>query len=160
MKVTFKPSKPKAEFYILKAKTYDGVRAEFDRRTHSGCYHANPGHSYKTDADDVVISISMTCSPTIEMPNWPHAKKLKGKEKKNWDSMIKALKKHEAEHHTIYLKDTKVFKAKLKTAGNFPEADFATKMSEFYSSAQTHQEEFDVKTNHGGKTGVKLPPVP
>lgn len=159
MKVNLKIGKPKTINYTIKAKSYNDAHDELDKRTEWGEYKSNLKYAFQDMKDGTVTQITFTAKPTIEMPKWANASKLKGQEKKNWDAMIKALKRHEMGHHEIVLTDTKAFKKKREKLGNFPKSDFNKVITEFATAAKDNQVNYDRKNDHGAKEGVGLPPV-
>lgn len=159
MKVTIKIERVKKIPYQVKAKSYDEVRSFFDRRGSAACYEANPTYKFSFDKDQKINSITIVSKPTIAWPKWPYSSKLKGEEKKNWDAMIKALAKHEDGHVAIFEADAKAFKAEREKMGGFPKGDIGKVMTAFFTKCQKNQNMYDAKTDHGGKEGVKLPPV-
>ena len=147
MKVVLKIASPSTSAYRVKGKDLKEA-AEYMR--------SNPNFSYK-HKDGNTNQITITAKPTIAMPQWPGASKLKGNDKKAWNSMMRALAKHEAHHHKIFETDAKKFKKETEAAGDIPKGETAGKMTAFFTASQTNQDKYDTRTNHGEKEGVKLP---
>lgn len=156
MKVNLKIPSPSTVAYKVKGKDYTEAANFLLSKPFTACYKANPNYSHK-HKDGNTHQISITAKPTITMPQWPGANKLKGDEKKCWNSMMRALAKHEAHHHKIFETDAKKFKKNTEAAGDFPKGEMASKMTEFFTASQTNQDKYDTSTKHGEKEGVKLP---
>jgi predicted secreted Zn-dependent protease len=150
------PKSPKEVPYAVKGKTIADAAEFIRKRDTAACYTPNPNYSFGFDGDQC-NALTITAAPTVKMPNWAGASKLKGQEKKDWDSMIAALKKHEATHHTKWEKAAKDFKKAREKEGDFPKSDVASVMSAFFTKAQKVMDSYDSKTNHGIKEGVTLP---
>lgn len=159
MKVTIKIERVKEVPFQVRAKTYDEAQAFFDRRGSAACYEANPSYKFGFDDAKNVDSIAIVSKPTIAFPNWSLASKLKGQEKKNWDAMIKALRKHEDGHVAIFDADARAFKAAREKEGGFPKKEIDKVMAEFFGDSQKNQDKYDTRTGHGAKEGVELPPA-
>lgn len=157
MKVNLKIASPKTKPYKVKGKDYTEAANFLINKPFSACYEANPSYKHKFNNEGQTNEITLTAKPTITMPQWPGASKLKGDEKKWWAAMMKALAKHEDGHHKIFDKDAKKFKKDTEAAGDFPKGETAGKMTTFFTSSQGNQNTYDSKTNHGEKEGVTLP---
>lgn len=150
-----KPGKP----IKAKGKTYDEVAAFLENLSYIGCYDTNASYNYAKDDNLIVTSVTIIARPTIAMITWSGSSKLKGQEKKNWDAMIRALARHEAEHHKIFTNDAKAFKRNQNRVNDLHEDDLPEKMQTFFAESQKRQDAFDTRTGNGSKTGVVLPPV-
>ena len=157
MKVILKISSPKTVNYKVKGKTYTEAANFLINKPFSACYEAHPSFKHKFDNAGNTNQITITAKPTITMPQWPGASKLKDDEKKHWAAMMKALAKHEKKHHKIFEDDAKKFKKSAEADGDIPKADVPAKMNTFFTDSQGNQDSFDHKTDHGKKEGVVLP---
>lgn len=156
MKVTLSIKTPKTTNYAVKGKDYTEAAEYLLSKPFSACYDAHPDYDYDFDGDKVT-SITVKAVPTITMPNWSGASKLKDDEKKWWNAMMKALDKHEKNHHDKWVKSAEDFKKAREKAGDFPKKDIAKTMNAFFAEAQKVQDKYDSQTNHGEKEGVTLP---
>ncbi|MEW9920886.1 DUF922 domain-containing protein [Marimonas sp. MJW-29] len=157
MKVTLRIPSPREIPYAVKGKTYDEARDFLLSKPFAACYKANPDYTEKHDNDGNTYEIIVTAKPTITIPTWNGASKLKGDEKKHWTAMLAALRKHEAKHHKIFEDDAKAFKKSMVKEDPFPKEDVGGKMYDLFSASQDKQDAYDKKTNHGEKEGVVLP---
>lgn len=157
MKVILKIASPKTINYKVKGKDYTEAAIFLLDKPFSACYEANPTFAFKKDKSGNTSQITITAKPTITMPQWAGASKLKGDEKKWWNSMLKALAKHEDGHHKIFADDTKKFQKATEADGDFPHKDTAGKMKTFFTESQGNQDKYDKSTRHGEKDGVTLP---
>ena len=157
MKVVLKIPSPGTAAYKVKGKDYSEAANYLINKPYSACYEANPAYSHKFNDAGNTHQITITAKPTITMPQWAGAVKLKGDEKKWWGSMMRALAKHEAKHHKIFETDARAFKKAAEAAGDFPKAETAGKMAAFFVGSQSNQDKYDKRTSHGEKEGVSLP---
>lgn len=157
MKVILKIPAPKPIDYKVKGKTYTEAAEYLLSKPFAACYKSNPSFKQKFGDSGNTTQITLIAKPTITMPVWPGAGKLKGQEKKDWDSMIAALNKHEKKHHSIFETDAKKFKKDTEAEGDVPKGDVPAKMNAFFTKSQENQNKYDKKTNHGEKEGVVLP---
>lgn len=157
MKVKLNIVKPRIVPYAVKGKTYEEAANYLASKPFAACYAANSQYTAKKDKSGNTVEIAVICKPSITMPNWPGAKKLKGEEKTCWDKMIVALKKHEQKHHTKYEADLKAFKKEFEAAGDFPFKETAQKMKAAFAKCQKTQDAYDSQTNNGISEGVDLP---
>ena len=157
MKVTLDIKKPKSANYVVKGKTIAEAAKFMRDKPYAACYKANPGYDFAKDKDGKVTSIKLKAAPTIAMPVWDGAKKLKDQEKKDWAAMMSALQKHEDNHHKKWEKAAKDW---AKTAGkrdDITKDTVAGVMNDFFTKAQGVMDKYDGSTNHGEKEGVTLP---
>ena len=157
MKVNLKIPAPSTVAYKVKGKDLAEAANFMRSKPFAACYKANPKPSHKFNDDGMTHEISIAAKPTITMPQWAEARKLKGDDKKSWNSMLRALAKHEAHHHKIFETDAKKFKKDTEAVGDFPKGETAGKMTAFFTASQKNQDSYDARTNHGEKEGVKLP---
>lgn len=156
MNVTLNIANPKPADYKVKGKDITEAAAFMRSSPYAACYKANP--TFDFDWDDVTCTgLVITAAPTIAMPKWPGASKLKGQEKKDWQKMMTALKKHEDSHHKKWKKAAEDFKKAREKAGDFPKKDVAKTMKAFFTKAQGVMDKYDGSTNHGESEGVTLP---
>lgn len=157
MKVNLKISSPGTKPYKVKGKDYTEAANYLLSKPFAACYNANPDYSHKFNDDGNTHQITITARPTITIPQWAGASKLKGDEKKWWTSMMRALAKHEAKHHKIFETDAKKFKKATEAGGDFPKGETAGKMLALFTASQANQDKYDTSTRHGESEGVKLP---
>ncbi|MEP5728291.1 MAG: DUF922 domain-containing protein [Sulfitobacter sp.] len=156
MKVNLQIASPKTIFYPVKGKDYTEAATYLIEKPYSACYEANP--TYKTKySDGTTTEITIKAKPTITLPKWNGASKLKGDEKKYWTSMMTALKKHEARHHKYFVDAAKKFKKSRESDGDVPNDDVAKVMNAFFTAGQAEQDAYDNRTDHGVSEGVVLP---
>lgn len=168
----------------VKGATLDDVRDALNKHKHWGEYTCPLSTGWKTSGKKKYITeISLTTKPEIAMPVWSNYSKASKADKDAWDTMYAKLMKHERNHHALalevialYIKEVDeknsaidavnkkieketdpkkqeklrddfdavtetVLKARLKTVGQ---------------DLQDVQDEYDTKSDHGKKEGVKL----
>ncbi len=104
--------------------------------------------------NNVVTEVVLKPTGTITMPNWPKAKDLDASKKKEWDAMIKSLRKHEDEHFKKFVDWYDTLPKALKKLGDCS----GKKVDEFLNKAidkhKKTQKDFDKSSKNGAKDGV------
>ena len=155
MKVTLKIPKPAAKTWTVKGKTVDELSKNMKKHKWWGRYVSNPNYSYK-DKGAIVTELVFKPKPVIYMPVWSEYSKASKADKKSWDDMYKALKKHEENHHTILLSESEAWKKTMDKLGDLDKKKMEVEWVKFNKATQAKQDGYDTKTDHGGKEGVTL----
>lgn len=149
-------SKPALKKTNVSGKTLEEVSKKLDKLPAWGKYDCEIKYSYKTDASGNVTEVTLTGKPVITMPIWKEWSKGDRESQKKWDIMWVKLKRHEEEHHNKTLGEIKKLEAKMKKAKSLSEKDFKKMMDQFYKDLSKAQKDYDKKSDHGKKEGVKL----
>ncbi|GAA6199184.1 DUF922 domain-containing protein [Aquicoccus sp. SU-CL01552] len=155
MKVTLKIPKPASNKWTVKGKTIEDLFKNLKKHKWWGRYRSHSECSYKKK-DGVVSDFILKAKPEIIMPVWANYSKASKEEKKSWDDMWKALKKHEENHHVIFKKEAEAWKKAMEKAGDLDEAKVIKAWNKFGKEAQGKQDAYDKKSDHGIKEGVIL----
>lgn len=155
MKVTLKIPKPTSKTWTVKGKTSDELYKNMVKHKWWGRYLSNPNYGYK-DKAGIVSELIFKPKPVIYMPVWSDYSKASKADKKLWDDMYKALKKHEENHHTILLSEAASWKKAMDKLGDVDKEKMETEWVKFNKATQAKQQSYDTKTHHGEKEGVSL----
>jgi len=155
MKVTLKYSKPASQKWTAKGKTMDDLLKNLNKHGWWGRYRAQPSYSYK-EKNGTVSGFTLKAKPIVIMPAWSDYSKATKDQKKSWDTMWKALKKHEDNHHVIFDTAAKAWKKAMDKAGDVDAKEAKSKWDAFIKDTQGKQDAYDKKTGHGEKEGVIL----
>ena len=182
--VKAKISKPSSKSGIkVKGTTLDEIRADLNRYKHWGEYDAKADATYKKNGDKMIVEVTITAKPEIEMPVWKGYSKAPKDAKDAWDAMYAKLQKHETNHHNLSLEvfakfameietknaeiekinkalekesDEKKRQAILKGFEPMTETVMKARLVQLSSDLQGAQDEYDTKSDHGKKEGVKI----
>jgi predicted secreted Zn-dependent protease len=155
MQVTLKITAPSVSYYGVKGKTREQVFASLNAHGWWGRYRSNEAVAYassKTDIDGMTV----TCRAVVLLPKWTEATKASKEDQKSFAGMLKALEKHERNHHTIFEDAAKAFKKTLETGKDLPKTKAMKAWSDFTAALQKAQDAYDTRTDHGEKEGVEL----
>ncbi|HEU0221346.1 MAG TPA: DUF922 domain-containing protein [Paracoccaceae bacterium] len=155
MKVTLSIPRPSNKSYTVSGKSIREVFDALQKHGWWGRYRSNEGMSY-SGKSSTVDTIKVSASPVIFMPSWTGYSKASKAEQQSWDKMYKALKKHEENHHEIFLSSADDWKKEMEKNGNLSEKDTKAAWSDFTKATQKKQDAYDTKTDHGQKEGVIL----
>ena len=92
----------------------------------------------------------------ISMPSWRGYTRQSQAIKNAWDSMYRALRKHENEHKTKFITDLQKLQRKLEMMDPCAQSECKNILDEAMKEIQTVQDKFDVETNHGKDRGVVI----
>lgn len=94
----------------------------------------------------------------MTLPKWEGYDNATPDQKKSWDAMLVALRKHEQQHVTIAYNGAQKM---IRTLTNLPVTQAAQKMQEVTQDTQSKQDDFDsaAKTNHGKNAWGGFPKV-
>lgn len=155
MKVTCKISKPSQKTWKVKGKTLDELVTTLDKHDWWGRYRSEISYSYKEKGGTVSV-FSIKAKPVIHMPAWGEYSKASKDDKKAWDTMFKALLKHETNHHALFLEACAIWARDMDAEGEIDKKAALKAWKDFETNLQKTQDDYDSKTNHGAKEGVML----
>ena len=185
-KITVKSSiaKPGSKKSLtVKGVTLDELRTNLNKHDHWGEYVCNANMGYKNDGKKRIVEVSVSAKPDIYMPVWSDYSKASKDDKKAWDDMYAKLLKHETNHHylalevfAIFLQEVEVQNAQAEATNKAVEKEKDPKKKEkllagfkpwtvttlkarlktLGTDLQKVQDDYDKKTNHGQKEGVKI----
>ena len=145
----------KASPFKIKAKTAAEAIKALDA---NGCWGQ---HDWDvkwdwSDENNVVTEVVLKPTCSITMPEWPGAKDLDADKKKEWDAAMKALKKHEEEHHSKFAKWYDGLPKGLKKLGKVPGKKVDDFMKKALDEHDKLQKKYDKDSKNGAKEGVNF----
>lgn len=158
MKITVKIPKPKESSFTVKGKTIPEVFEALEKHGFWGRYRSNETIAYETDKKDKALYIGGTVSgaPVVILPKWADYAKASKEEKKSWDDMMKALTKHEYNHHTKFEDAAADWKKEMEKGGDLDKKAMTAAWDSFVKDLQKTQDGYDSKTKNGQTEGVEL----
>ena len=158
VKLDFKISEPKVTKYKVTGTTLKEVLKQLNKRDEWGTYDStqNQKSDAKADGDGNVLSVTLSFSPEIELPEWSGYGKATKEQKKSWDNMMAKLTKHEKNHQDIQKGALEDFKKKLKSAKTLDKDTLKDMIKDFKEDTQKQQDSYDTSSGHGAKEGVEL----
>ncbi|MFQ5622090.1 MAG: DUF922 domain-containing protein [Paracoccaceae bacterium] len=155
MKVNLKIPGPSNKTWTVKGANLEEVFKALKAHGWWGRYRSNESAKFTGKAKKF-DTVNLSAKPVITMPKWANYGKAAKDEKKSWDDMWKALKKHEDQHHTIFQTAAKEWKASTEKGGDLEPKEMDKAWKAFLADSQKRQDDFDKRTGHGKKTGVVL----
>ncbi|RMF39363.1 MAG: DUF922 domain-containing protein [Alphaproteobacteria bacterium] len=155
MKVAETIPKPAMKTFTVKGKTIVEVFNALEKHKWWGRYRSNESARW-TGSGKMMNRISVTAKPVIYLPVWANYKSVNKPSQKSWDKMLKALKKHEEHHHTIFTEEVAAWKKEMEADGDQSKSDVEAAWKAFKKNTQKAQDDYDKRTNHGEKEGVVL----
>ena len=136
--------------YIRSAVNYLNSRSEW------GSFIGNIKYRYWENAGKIVYKARLIPSYVITMPNWPAYRNQTQKIRDCWDTMYKALKKHEWGHREIFQQGLNKLIQDLQNLSNPTLNDLESLFNESVKTIQKKQDYYDTKTEHGAARGVEI----
>jgi predicted secreted Zn-dependent protease len=155
MKVTLKISKPSNKTWTVKGADIAALFKNLQAHDWWGRYRSNNSGKFAGKSSQI-DTVTLTAKPVITMPKWATYSKASKGEKKSWDAMFKALRKHEDEHHTIFVKSAEDWKTRMECGDDLSKKDMDKAWKLYQKDSQKDQDDFDKRTGHGTKAGVVL----
>jgi hypothetical protein len=147
----------------ISAKTYDDLFKVFQKKNAAkeewgrfSMVPKKPAIAFKPNDGGPITDVVLTWGYETMLPKWD-APKNNPKAKAAWDTMIKALEKHEEKHRLFMLEQVAMFSEKVINSQDLSKAQLATLLGEMTAGITKAQKEFDDRTANGEKEGVFLP---
>ena len=144
---------PQYDYYDVSGSSLAEVGGQLDPDEWGRCtYHFD--YSYDTSSGRTT-KVDITLRLTIRLPRWSGEgwDKASPAAKKEWQRMLKALEKHEADHADLARKWAPVFKERLL---NQKENNVKARHKQALQEVDKETKDFDDKTKHGQSQGVSL----
>jgi predicted secreted Zn-dependent protease len=155
MKVKLGISKPSRKNWTVKGKGIEEVFANLKKHGFWGRYRSVP--SYKASDERVIYStVKISARQVITMPSWSGYGKADKEAKKSWDTMYKALLKHEAQHGEIFEAAVQELKSQIEAGEDLDKKQIDEACDAFTTDVQKQQDKYDSSTKHGTSEGVIL----
>ena len=150
--------RPGRTSYDVTGTTFDELSDAMDAH---GCWgrYSFPFSQRLIGPPDDVQRINLTISPSIEMPRWRWRGRGEPTEvqQREWDRMITALDRHEAEHHRLLTRKAEEFRDSLPNISQTMDRRAVGRlMQDFQREAQAVMDDFDRTSDHGRRQGVTL----
>lgn len=158
MKITLKIPKPKESSFTVKGASIPDVFHALEKHGFWGRYRSNETIAYETDRKDRALYVGGTVSgaPVVILPKWANYGKASKDEKSSWDTMMKALTRHEYNHHAKFEDAAKDWKKAMEKGGDLSKKEMTAAWDKFVKDLQKTQDAYDSKTRNGQKEGVEL----
>ncbi len=144
-----------AKFRVAGVDLEHGYRALSDREEW-GEFKGAISYKRKGDAQRNVTSVRIVPTFPIAMPTWPGCRNQPQECKEAWDTMWRALKKHETGHCEIFERGLSRIVGDLETLQDAKGSELDAFMREAMKAIQAEHNKFDRKTDHGSSRGVEL----
>ncbi|MEM8578898.1 MAG: DUF922 domain-containing protein [Pseudomonadota bacterium] len=155
MKVTLSCGKPTYKTYTVKGTDAPAVVKALNKSGEWGKYRPHFDFSASGKTKTAIDTVKVFAKPVITLPKWANYRKIT-KGQNSWDTMFKALKKHEENHHAIFDAAAKGFKAALERGGDLEPKQFSQAWASFEAEVEKAQKAYDRRTKHGQTEGVIL----
>lgn len=155
MKVTISIPRPSIRSFGVKGSTIPEVFEALNRNGFWGRYRSQEKADW-SGRDGVNDRVKLGGAPFILLPDWRNYGKATKAEKKSWDQMMKALTKHENNHHDIFTDYAAEWKKEMERGEDLDDAAMQSAWDAFREELQKRQDAYDKRTNHGEKEGVVL----
>jgi len=142
--------------YRLIAKDLDSVAKELGGREEWGKFDGELGFKWRGDAQGNATLVKLSPAYTITMPVWPHYRKQPQACKDAWDTMWRALKKHEDGHKQIFTHGVTDLVRRLEALRSAKGSEIDTMVVRASKEIQAKHDQFDRETDHGRSRGVEL----
>ena len=156
MKVRVAWGKRRKSKYRVNAPNLAAVEKALKSRTEAGEFAYSLKWKATHDAKGYVTSIVVEPSWKILMPVWPEYRTQPQRCKDEWDSMWRALERHEDGHRRIYREAVVQLTKQLEKLPRTRKEDLSTLVNQRIKELKEAQAKYDKKTEHGAARGVQL----
>jgi predicted secreted Zn-dependent protease len=155
--VTLNIGRPRTTTYNLSGRDISAAIAYLDMR--HGCwgeYRDNSTYESPGSASGQVTEVTITASPTIQMPRWTGLAGASAAEQAEWNRMSAALTNHENAHHEVYRRAATRFRNDLRRKRGLTQEQMQTEFENFLGRVNNEQQAYDRRTRNGANDGVTL----
>lgn len=142
--------------YRLVGKDLGSVAKELGGRDEWGKFVGKLGLKWRGDAQGNATRVRLSPTYTITLPTWPHYRKQPQSCKDAWDTMLRALKKHEDGHKQIFTHGVAELVRKLEALREAKGSEVEALLARASKDIQAKHDRFDRETDHGRSRGVEL----
>jgi len=142
--------------YRLAGKDLESVTKELGGRDEWGKFDGTLGLKWRGDAQGNATRVKLSPTYTITLPTWPLYRKQPQSCKDAWDTMLRALKKHEDGHKQIFTHGVDDLVRKLEALQAAKGSEVETLLDRAGKDIQAKHDQFDRETDHGRSRGVEL----
>jgi len=115
---------------------------------------------WEHDAQGNVSAVTVEPEYTITMPSWSAYRSQPQKCKDEWDTMWRALRKHEDGHRELFENFVSKLVSKLEALATATVRDVEEIVKQVISENESEQKAYDTRTDHGKSQGVELTITP
>ena len=148
MDVILQVPKPAVKTFPVTGKTREELRASLNSKRFWARYHPHPAFQQK-EKDGTVLAVRIVAKPVIEYPAWKDYAKAEKDLKKDWDKLLKFMKKHEEMHHKIFEKTVKDFAKHLGKAEDHTPDMVKARILAFFDTLEDRQKKVHDKFPKG-----------
>ncbi|MGO9255071.1 MAG: DUF922 domain-containing protein [Bryobacteraceae bacterium] len=160
-KFNLKWTKTDNKTYAVPGNTYEEMFKFFEKKNAAkeewGKFHPEIPHLSFKPTKDPITEVTLEVGYTIVMPSWSKASSIGQKEKAAWDTMMKALQRHEEQHRTIFEFEAEAFGTDLSFETDLSQKKLSDMFKKFPGDVRKAQQAYDSKTANGKNEGVFLP---
>lgn len=149
-------AKTSSATYRVAGKDLDGVAKVLSGREEWGKFEGTIDYKWQGDAKGNATLVRLIPAYTITLPVWPGYRQQPQACKDAWDTMWRALKKHEDGHEQIFTRAVSDLVSKLEALRNAKGSEIDTLMGKASKEIQAKHDKFDHETDHGRSRGVEL----
>ena len=142
--------------YRVAGNDLDGVAKVLGGREEWGKFEGTIDYKWQGDAEGHAKRVRLTPAYTLTMPSWPGYRKQPRTCKDAWDTMWRALKKHEDGHKQIFTRGVSDLVSKLEALRNAKGSEIDTLIGKTSKQIQAEHDKYDRETDHGRSRGVEL----
>jgi predicted secreted Zn-dependent protease len=142
--------------YRVTGADLDSVSSSLMARDEWGRFESHLPYKWAGDAQGNVNLVTLEPSFTITMPSWPLYRNQPQPCKDEWDTMWRALHKHEDGHRSLFEEGVATIVRKLESLDQLTRGDLDNLMRQTESDIQSKQNKYDTSTDHGRSRGVEL----
>jgi predicted secreted Zn-dependent protease len=142
--------------YRVAGKNLDDIAKVLSGREKWGKFEGTIKCKWQGDAKGNATLVRLTPAYTITMPVWPGYKAQPQACKDAWDTMWRALKKHEDGHTQIFTQGVSALVSTLEALRNAKGSEIDTLVGKASKAIQAQHDKFDRETDHGRSRGVEL----
>jgi predicted secreted Zn-dependent protease len=142
--------------YRVAGKDLGDVAKVLGGREKWGEFEGRIGYKWQGDAKGNATRVRLTPAYTITMPVWPGYRKQPQTCKDAWDTMWRALKKHEDGHKQIFTHGVSDLVSQLEALRNAQGSEIDTLVDKASKAIQAKHDKFDRETDHGRSRGVEI----
>lgn len=142
--------------YTVQGKDIKSAVQFMNSRGEWGDFKSSITHKHWENASNIVNKVRLIPSYVITMPNWPAYRNQTQDIKDSWDTMYKALLKHEEGHREIFQQGLNKLIQDIDDLPNPTPNDFESLFNQSIKAMQKKQDDFDTETEHGAARGVEI----
>jgi predicted secreted Zn-dependent protease len=140
--------------YVVTGTTFDALSRQMSAR---GEWAAFTGGLTVDPRGTPVTRVTVSCRPTITMPEWRERSDASRPMQAEWDRMIAALERHEMGHDAILRQVANGFRDAVNAADPPPDRRALRRMARaLLRDHIARQRAYDRSTNQGANDGVRL----